>query len=130
MRPVARLLAIVWLCAVAPLELASALSALIGSPARRSAVDVAVIAMRIAVVAGGLVLGRGIVQRADGLRRAALLWAAADLGTLALVLASRTLPSSRAPGDAIVVWGAYLVAATLVVLAAPGPSRRGLDSAP
>jgi len=116
-----RVIAIAWLCAAAPLELASALAALIGRPTSVGATGSVLILARVAVVAGGLVLGRGLLQRTPGLRRPAVLWAVADLGTLALVLATRVLPSNRAPGDGLIVWAAYAAAAVIVVLAARDP---------
>jgi hypothetical protein len=112
--------AIAWLIVIAPIELASTLAGLLARPVRGpGAVAVAMIALRILVTAGGLVLGQRVAQRSGGTRAVALAWAVADLGTLALVLASGRLPSNRAPGDAPLVWGIYAVAALIVIAAAP-----------
>jgi hypothetical protein len=119
-RAIARIVAIAWLIVIAPVELASTLAGLVARPVPRpGAVAVAMIALRILVTAGGLVLGQRLAQRSGGTRAVALAWAVADLGTLALVLASGGLPSNRAPGDGPLVWGIYAVAALIVVAAAP-----------
>lgn len=86
------------------------------------------IVLRLLVTAAGLMIGRRVATGAGDVRRAALAWAAADLATLALVLASGRVPSSRAPGDAPIVWCVYAVAALVVVVAAsdssPAPQDR------
>jgi hypothetical protein len=85
------------------------------------------IALRVLVTAGGLVLGRRLVSGATGVRPAALGWAAADLGTLALVLTSGLLPSNRAPGDAPIVWAVYAMAALVVIAASSSTAPPGRE---
>jgi hypothetical protein len=114
-----RVAALAWLLVAAPLELASALASLVSrSSAELGVIACALVVARVIVVALGLVLGRQIAQRATGLRPFAWRWAAADLGTLALALASTALPSSRMPGESPVVWAAYAIFAVVVVAAA------------
>ena len=94
-----------WLMVLAPAELAATLARLIAAPAGELGLGAAtLIALRVLVTAGGLMLGRRLASGATGIRPAALAWAVADLGTLALVLTSGRLPSNRAPGDAPIVW--------------------------
>ena len=113
-----RVAALVWLLVAAPLELATALARLVARPSDQlGIVAYGLVAARVLVVAVGLVLGRQIAQRKTGLRPFAWRWAAADLGTLTLALASTALPSSRMPGEWPVVWAAYAVAALVVVAA-------------
>jgi len=64
------------------------------------------------------VLGRRLAARETDLVPAAILWAAIDLATLALVLATDVVPNSRPPGWAPVVWAGAAALATAVVLAA------------
>jgi hypothetical protein len=109
------LLALAYLWLAAPLDLAVSLTGLVSGPAVIGPHGALLIAARIAVVAVGLVLGRRLAQGTAGTRPFALAWAAGDLGTLAAVLATRVLPSSRAPGDAPIVWAGSLVAALVVV---------------
>lgn len=112
-----------WLLVLAPAELATTLARLIsGPPSHPGAVGAVLITVRVLVTAGGLMIGRQIAAGTDGVRRAALAWAAADLATLALVLASARLPSNRVPGEGPLVWGVYAFAA-LVVIAATAPRR-------
>ena len=118
----------VWLLVLAPIELATTMAGLISAPASPlGLVAATLLAMRVLVTAGGLMLGRRIAAAAPDIRPVALLWAAADLGTLALVLASGTLPSNRMPGDAPIVWMVYAFAAVVVITAAspsPQPGRK------
>ena len=127
MRSIAKFAAVAWLLVLAPAELAAALVRLISMPPGGPGLPAAtLIALRVLVTAGGLMLGRRLASGTDGTRLAALTWAAADLGTLCLVLASGALPHSRAPGDAPIVWGVYAMAAVVVVVAAasaPSPGR-------
>ena len=117
---VVRLAAIAWLLLLAPLELASTLSgwlARMPGPSAWSAV--VLIALRLLVTAVGVTIGRGLLRHDVGdVRGWAVVWAAADLGTLAVVLASGALPSNLMPGDAPMVWLAYAVAALVVLVAA------------
>jgi hypothetical protein len=87
---------------------------------------VALVLARVLVVALGLILGQRLAQRAGGLQAFAWRWAAADLGTLALVLATNALPTNRPPGAGRVVWVTYGALALAVVAAAraAGPPRR------
>ena len=118
-RAVLRVVALAWLLVAAPLELATSLAGLVSrSPVHLGLPAHGLIASRVLVVALGLVLGRQIARRATGLRPFARRWAVADLGTLAIALASDAVPSSRAPGDALLVWGTYALAALLVVAVA------------
>lgn len=113
---------------VAPIELATTLAGLVARPvATVGAVGVALIGLRVLTTAGGLMLGRHLLQRGAGARRFALVWAAADLCTLGLVLASAQLPSNRAPGDGWIVWLAYAAAALVVVVVAREPQPRPAD---
>jgi hypothetical protein len=110
--------AVAWLMAVAPAELAAGLAGAIAAPAGGvSLVAATLIALRVLVTAGGLMLGRQLAARRPGTRRLALTWAAADLGTLALALASDRLPANRVPGDAPIVWCLYALAAVVVIAA-------------
>jgi hypothetical protein len=126
-RTLARVAACAWLLVLAPAELATTLARLISGPAGQlGAVAAALITLRLLVTAAGLMIGRRVAAGTDGMRRAALVWAAADLATLALVLASARLPSNRAPGDAALVWSVYALAALVVVAAAaPAPVPAG-----
>jgi len=124
-RTLARISACLWLLVLAPAELATTLARLIsGPPSHPGAVGAVLITSRVLVTAGGLMIGRQLATGADDVRRAALAWAAADLATLVLVLASARLPSNRVPGDAPLVWGVYAFAA-LVVIAASPTSQQG-----
>ncbi len=112
-------MALGWLLIVAPVELASTLAARLSGPMPAIGLaGAALVLLRILTVAAGLMLGRHLAQGDVDVRRLALAWACADLGTLALVLASTRLPSNRPPGDAPFVWGVYALAALVVVLAA------------
>lgn len=130
-----RVVALAWLLAGAPIELATALAGLLrpGAVPSLGAGALVLIVSRILVVTTGLVLGRQLLQRQAGLRPLAWRWAAADLATLAIVLASARLPSNRAPGDAPLVWLAYATAAAFVIVAvAPAsdshaPAPDGVD---
>jgi hypothetical protein len=127
-----RLVAIAWLLAAAPIELATALAGLVRAGATPvGAAGLALVGSRILVVAAGLVLGRQLLQHQPGTRSLAWGWAAADLATLAVVLASARLPSNRAPGDAPLVWVAYAIAAGIVIAAAApiaAPQTAGHDA--
>lgn len=127
----ARIAAVAWLMVLAPAELAAALARAIVAPsAGMGLVAAALIALRVLVTAGGLMLGRHLLARRPVIRFA-LTWAVADLGTLALALASDWLPSSRMPGDAPIVWGLYAVAALVVIgaVAATAPAQRTAGAA-
>ena len=114
-----RLAALAWLLVLAPLELATALARLVVDLAEApGGLALTIVAARVLVVAAGLVLGRQMAQRAPATRSFARRWAVADLGTLAIALATSALPSSRMPGDAPVAWAAYALAALVVVAAA------------
>lgn len=121
-RAVLRVAALAWLLAVAPIELATALAALVRADAALlGAAGFVMVGSRVLVVAAGLVLGRQLLHRQPDARALAWGWAAADLVTLGIVLASDRLPSNRAPGDAPLVWLAYAGAAALVMIAStPG----------
>jgi hypothetical protein len=127
-RLVVRFTALAWLLAVAPLELATAMTGLLRASAPPpGALALALIGSRVLVVATGLVLGQRLLQRQRGLQWLARGWAAADLATLAFVLASAPLPSNRVPGDAPLIWMAYAAAAAVVIAAAsaaPAMPRR------
>ncbi len=112
-----RIAAVAWLLVIAPIELATTLAGLLSGPADLAMAGIALILSRVLTTAGGLMLGRHLLQRGVGARPWALTWAAADLGTLGLVLASAQLPSNRAPGDAWIVWLAYAAAAAVVIVA-------------
>jgi len=113
-----RIAAVAWLMVIAPIELATTLAALLSGPlASPGPVGIALTLLRVLTTAGGLMLGRHLLHRGGGARRWAVAWAAADLGTLGLVLASAQLPSNRAPGDAWLVWLAYAAAAAVVIAA-------------
>jgi hypothetical protein len=119
LRLVLRAVATAWLVAIAPRELASTLTRLV--PRLVDGVGwmaSGLIAARMLVVVLGIVVGRQLWHRSAHVLRPVLVWAAADLGTLALVLASRALPSNRAPGDGLVAWLGYAGAALLVIVAA------------
>jgi hypothetical protein len=126
-RVVARIAAVAWLMLLAPAELATTLARLTSSATvPPGLVAAALVGVRVLVTAGGFMLGRQLASRTPGVRTAALAWAAADLGTLAVALASARLPTSRAPGDGPIVWGVYAFAALVVVVAAspsPQPER-------
>jgi len=102
---------------IAPIELATTLAGLLSrAGAFPGAIGIALVVMRVLVTATGLMVGRHLAQDKPA-RPLALAWAAADVGTLALVLTSAALPSNRAPGDGPVVWIAYAAAALVVVAA-------------
>jgi hypothetical protein len=122
------LLAVAYLCLAAPLDLAMSLTGLISGPTPVAPLGLLLITGRIVTVAIGLVLGRRLAQHAGGTRPFALAWAAADLGTLAAVLASGLLPSSRAPGDAALVWAGSAVAALVVIADSVWSSREARRS--
>lgn len=112
-------MALGWLLIVAPVELASTLAARLSGPMPAIGLaGAALILVRVLTVAAGLMLGRQLAQADADVRRLAMAWACADLGTLALVLTSTRLPSNRPPGDAPFVWALYALAALVVVLAA------------
>jgi len=127
-RTIARTAAVAWLLVLAPIELATALARLMSAPAHAPGIVAAtLVALRVLVTAGGLMIGRQLAAGTPGVRPAAVAWAAADLGTLALVLASGSLPSNRMPGDAPIVWMVYAFAAVVVITAAspsPQPGRK------
>ena len=129
MRAIARIGAVAWLLVLAPAELAATLARLISGPGGAPALTALfLIALRVLVTAAGLMIGRRLASGARGIWPAALTWAAADLGTLALALASARLPSNRAPGDAPIVWGVYAMAAVVVILAASPSSPAGRET--
>ena len=108
-----------WVCVVAPLELATTLTGWLAGPARGlGAVGAALIIARVLVVALGLIVGRQLPQPESATRALALRWASADLVTLAIILATDALPSNRFPGMAPLVWAGYALLDALVVLAA------------
>lgn len=108
--------ALSWLFVLAPIELATTLARLMstGSTSIGMIGGVLVVA-RVLVVTAGLVLGRQLWQREPGARLLAIAWAIGDLVTLAIVLASSALPTSRPPGAAPLVWLAYAAMAGIVV---------------
>jgi hypothetical protein len=117
-RALVRVAAVAWLMVVAPIELATTLAGLVSRPdAPPGTAGTALIVMRVLVTAIGLMVGRHLVYGNPAARTLALPWAAADVGTLGIVLASAVLPSNRAPGDGPVVWAAYAAAALVVVAA-------------
>ncbi|WP_110171974.1 hypothetical protein [Luteitalea pratensis] len=127
-RPIARIAAVAWLLVLAPAELAATLARLISAPAGEPGFGPAtLIALRVLVTAGGLMLGRRLVSGATGMRPAALAWAVADLGTLVLVLTSGRVPSNRAPGDAPIVWAVYAMAALVVIAASSSTAPPGRE---
>lgn len=99
------------------------LARLISSPVTLGLPATVLVGARLVVVALGLILGRRLAQHTDGTTRVAVAWALADLVTLAVVLATGVLPSSRAPGDAPIAW-AGSAAATLLVVAASALADR------
>jgi len=118
-----RLAAAAWLLVIAPIDLATTLAGLMsGAQDTIGPIGLALVGLRVIVTALGMMLGRGLAGRpADtgtSMTTTSLAWALADLGTLASVLASGSLPSNRAPGDAPFVWLAHAVAAGVVILAA------------
>ena len=113
-----RLAAVLWLLVVSPLDLATGLARLLSRPGPLPPLAIALVLLRLLVAALGLVLGQRLVQRASGLLAFAWRWAAADLGTLAAVLATGALPTSRPPGTGPIVWVVYAGLALLVVAAA------------
>lgn len=115
---VLRVAALGWLLLLAPLELATTLATLASRPVMPAVPGLALVASRVAAVATGLVLGRHLFQRHPASRSLAMAWAAADLGTLAVVLATRALPTNRLPGDAPWVWLTYAAAAAVVLAVA------------
>lgn len=121
--------AVAYLCLAAPLDLAVSLTRLIGGPAVPGAAGAVSIAARVVVVAIGLVLGRRLAHRADDTRAFALAWAAGDLGTLAVILATGVLPSSRVPGDGPIVWAGSALATLAVIAASLWSAPRGRPSA-
>ena len=113
------LIAWLWVCVIAPLELATTLTGWLAGPTRGlGAAGVVLITARILVVAVGLIVGRQLPQPQLSTRGLALRWACADLVTLAIILATEALPSNRFPGMAPFVWVGYAVLDSLVVLAA------------
>ena len=103
----------------APLELATALTGLATGPAGSiGGFGLALAFARGLAVAVGLIVGRQIMQRADTAASLARTWAVADLGTLALVLATDVLPSNRLPGTGLLVFGLYATLAIVVLLVA------------
>ena len=124
-RPVLRVVALAWLLVIAPVELATTLATLITGPrAMPGAAVVGLVLVRVLVVTAGLVLGRHLLRPDEDTRVFARVWACADLGTLAVVLASDSLPTNRRPGDAPLVWLVY-AAAALAVVVASSPSASG-----
>lgn len=129
-----RVAALAWLLVIAPVELASTLAASLSGPGPVPGVaGIGLVLCRVLVAAGGLMLGQRLLRHDEETRGFACAWAGADLGTLAIVLASGGLPTSRRPGDAPLVWLVYAAAALLVVIASsprasatPGPPRSGL----
>lgn len=124
---VLRVAALVWLLLLAPLELATTLAALTSRPVVPAVLGLILVAARVATVATGLVLGRHLLQRHLAPRPLAMAWAVADLGTLALVLATRALPSNRLPGDAPWVWLTYAAAAALVLVVVLSDQTRTIE---
>jgi hypothetical protein len=126
-RPVLRVVALAWLLVIAPVELATALATLITGPrAMPGAAVVSLVVCRVVVVTAGLMLGRHLLRPDEDTRLFARVWACADLGTLAAVLASDGLPTNRRPGDAPLVWLVYAAAALAVVVASSlSPSGGG-----
>lgn len=113
-----RLAALAWLLVLAPVELATTLTALLTGPGAAPGVAVlGLVLCRVLIVAAGLMLGQRLLRRDEETRGFACAWASADLGTLAIVLASGGLPTSRRPGDAPLVWLVYAAGALLVVVA-------------
>ncbi|MGI8673590.1 MAG: hypothetical protein ACR2LU_13405 [Luteitalea sp.] len=110
--------ALLWLLVLAPLDLSVILVRLLSAVTPWRLPAVALISGRVAAVALGMVLGRRLAARETGLGSVAVLWAAVDLATLALVLATDVVPTSRSPGWAPVVWATAAGLAALVVLAA------------
>lgn len=114
-----RLVALVWVCGVAPLELATTLTSLLAKPTGTiGAAGIGLVLVRGLIVAVGLIVGRQLAQRATDARPLAVRWALGDLVTLALVMATDVLPSSRLPGSGPFVWAAYAGLDLLVVIAA------------
>lgn len=124
----ARAVALTWLLAVAPFELASALATLASGPwTPLTPSGAAIIAIRVAVTAAGLVLGRAVLARRADVMAFAVAWAVADLASLAVVLATRLVPTNRAPGTGVTVWLVYLAAAAVVTMAAASARASGPD---
>ena len=126
-----RVAALAWLLVLAPVELATALAALLTGP--RSTPGAAVLGLvlcRVVVVTAGLMLGRHLLRPDEDARLFARVWACADLGTLAIVLASGSLPTNRRPGDAPLVWLIYAVAALAVVVVASTSPPAVADTRP
>lgn len=114
-----RLAASAWLLLIAPLELASTLTRLLSRLGDGiGLVAIGLVVVRVLVVVVGILVGRLLWQRSAHVLRPALVWAVADLGTLAMALASHALPSNRAPGDGLVAFAGYAGAALIVVVAA------------
>lgn len=108
-----------WLVALAPLELATTLTRLMGRLGDGlGGAAIGLVALRVIVVVVGILVGRHLWQWSAHVLRPALVWAVADLGTLALVLASGVLPGNRAPGDGPIAWLGYAGAALVVIVAA------------
>ncbi len=127
-----RLAALLWLLVIAPIGLATTLAGLVsGAQDPVGPIGLALVGLRVLVTALGMMLGRRLARgpgyTVTSATTVALAWAIADLGTLASVLASDTLPSNRAPGDAPLVWLAHAVAAVVVIIAASlaRPERTG-----
>lgn len=112
--------ALSWLFVLAPIEMATTLARLTSmGPTSIGTTGVALVVARALVVTAGVVLGRQLWQRESGARPLAVAWATGDLVTLAIVLASSALPTSRPPGAAPLVWLAYAAMAGMVVAVTP-----------
>jgi len=121
---VLRVAALAWLLVIAPVELATTLTTLITGPRAVPGAAVAgLVLCRVLVVTAGLMLGRRLLRPDEDTRVFARVWACADLGTLAMVLASDSLPTNRRPGDAPLVWLVYAAAALAVVVSSPSPAE-------
>lgn len=111
---------------IAPVELATTLTALLAGPGPPPGVaGSGLVLCRVLVAAAGLMLGQRLLRHDGETRGFARAWACADLGTLAIVLASGALPTTRRPGDAPLVWLVYAAAALVVVVASsarPSPN--------
>jgi hypothetical protein len=113
-----RIVALVWLLAIAPADLAVTTGRLL--PRLTADPDLAlaaVIAARGLAVALGMAIGLGIWRRQSASSGLAALWALLELGTLAIVLGSPIVPTNRLPGTVPLIATAY-VALVAVVLAA------------
>lgn len=111
--------ALSWLFVLAPIEMATTLARLTSMGLTSvGTTGVALVVARALVVTAGVVLGRQLWQRESGARPLAIAWAVGDLVTLAIVLASSALPTSRPPGAAPMVWLAYAAMAGIVLAVA------------